>query len=184
MQETHDGLVILYHYKNRGQGAGLETGFEYLRRNENTIQFVVTFDADGQHSIDDMPKFLAALKQDKKIEVALGSRFLEPDKTNVPFARKMLLKAGILFTYIISQISLSDTHNGYRVFRMSALEHIHITIDGMGHASEIIDIVAQKKIPFIEIPVNIKYDEYAISKGQKSSNALNIALHIIWKKFF
>jgi hypothetical protein len=34
----------------------------------------------------------------------------------------------------------------------------------MGHASEIIDIVAGKKIKYREVPVDIKYSEYTLSK--------------------
>jgi len=34
----------------------------------------------------------------------------------------------------------------------------------MGHASEIIDIVANEKIKFVEVPVDIKYSEYSLAK--------------------
>ena len=54
----------------------------------------------------------------------------------------------------------------------------------MGHASEIIDIVAAKKIKFAEVPVDIKYTPYSLSKGQSSSNAISIAFRFIWTKFF
>lgn len=54
----------------------------------------------------------------------------------------------------------------------------------MGHASEILDIIAEKKLRYREVPVTIRYDEYSLAKGQRSSNAINIALKMIWKKFF
>jgi len=34
----------------------------------------------------------------------------------------------------------------------------------MGHASEIADIVAREKIKYKEVPVNIKYTAYSLSK--------------------
>jgi len=34
----------------------------------------------------------------------------------------------------------------------------------MGHASEIIDIIASKKISFREVPVNIHYTKYSLQK--------------------
>jgi len=34
----------------------------------------------------------------------------------------------------------------------------------MTHASEIIDIISTKKIVYKEVPVNIKYTEYSMSK--------------------
>jgi hypothetical protein len=42
----------------------------------------------------------------------------------------------------------------------------------------------QKKIPHGEIPVNIIYTDYSLAKWQKSSNAIFIAIHTIWAKFF
>ena len=70
----------------------------------------------------------------------------------------------MIFTLFFSNIALSDTHNGFRVFRSKILDTLSITIDTMGHASEIIDIVAQKKIKFKEVPVHIHYDEFTLKK--------------------
>lgn len=39
-------LHVLSHSQNLGQGAALETGFEYIRRGFLLPEFVVTFDAD------------------------------------------------------------------------------------------------------------------------------------------
>ena len=54
----------------------------------------------------------------------------------------------------------------------------------MSYASELVDIISSKKISYMEIPVNIKYTEYSLSKWQKNSNAIYIALKMIWNKFF
>jgi len=54
----------------------------------------------------------------------------------------------------------------------------------MAYASELVDKLEQNKIKFIEVPVNIRYTDYSLSKGQKSSNAIFIALKMIWTKFF
>lgn len=144
----------------------------------------MTFDADGQHDIRELDRFLKILESDKHIDIALGSRFLEKKPQNIPFTRRIILRLGILFTYIISQIHLSDTHNGYRVFRSRILSSLHITLDAMGHASEILDIIAEKRMQYVEVPVTIHYSDESLSKWQKSSNALNIAFRMIWKKFF
>jgi hypothetical protein len=82
----------------------------------------------------------------------------------VSFKKKIVLKLGIIFTFFLSNIKLSDTHNGYRYMKKSSLQDIAITIDGMGHASEIIDIIAQKKLRYKEVPVHIKYTEYSLEK--------------------
>ena len=102
----------------------------------------------------------------------------------MPLAKRVVLKLGIIFTFLLSHIHLSDTHNGYRVITAKALKKIRLTIDGMGHASEILDIIASQKLTYKEVPVNIQYTEYSMKKGQRIGNAFNIATRMIWNKFF
>jgi hypothetical protein len=52
---------------------------------------VVTFDADGQHDIKDIDKFIRAFEADASLDVVFGSRFIEKTKSNVPFIRKIIL---------------------------------------------------------------------------------------------
>ncbi|MDD2870882.1 MAG: DUF2304 family protein [Candidatus Gracilibacteria bacterium] len=183
LEKFGDKIILLNHLKNRGQGAALETGFEYVRRYGN-IDYVITYDADGQHSLEDLKSFEKILKEHHSIDVLLGSRFLGKKEVGIPFVRRMVLKLGILFTFFISNINLTDTHNGYRVIRTKILDKIRITQDGMTHASEILDIISCQKIPYKEVPVTIKYTEYSLKKGQSSGNAINIAVRILWNKFF
>jgi len=178
-----DKIILINHLKNRWQWATLETGFEYLRRYWK-MDYVICFDADGQHSLNDLDKFYKVLDNNKNVDIVFGTRFAWNQKSNIPFSRRVVLKLAILFTFFLSQIKLSDTHNWYRVFRKEVLNDLKITIDWMGHASEIIDIVASKKIKFVEVPVNIKYTDYSLSKWQNNSNAIKIAIRFIWNKFF
>lgn len=134
--------------------------------------------------ITDLPKMIAFLNEHKQISILLGSRFLGEKPENMPIIRKFILLLGILFTKIISGISLTDTHNGYRVMRKNILQKMRITMDGMGHASEILDIIAREKIPFREFPVKIVYTDYSLHKGQSGSNGIKIALRMIFKKLF
>jgi len=176
-------IILLNHLKNRGQWSALETWFEYIRRYWN-VKYIVTFDADWQHDIKDYINFKKYLEENKNVDIALWSRFLWEQKSKVPFSRKLILKLGILFTFFISKIKLTDAHNWFRVIRKNVLNDLKITIEWMWHASEIVDIISEKNIKYIEMPVNIIYTEYSLSKWQKSSNAINIALRFIWSKFF
>ncbi len=183
LSDFWDKIIVLTHYKNRGQGATLETWFEYIRRYWE-VEYVITFDADWQHSLEDLKEFEKIMKEHKKIDVLLWSRFMSKKKIWVPFMRRIILKLWVIFTYFISNINLTDTHNGYRVIRTKVLDEIKITQDWMTHASEIIDIISNKKITYKEVPVHIIYTEYSMAKWQSSSNAIWIAMRIIWAKFF
>lgn len=169
---------VLRHRLNRGQGAALATGIEYaLRRGAGII---VTFDADGQHDPAEIASLIKPIVEGKA-QVALGSRFLGPGQP-IPWVRRLVLKAGILFTRVLSRIDVSDTHNGFRALSAAAARSIEITQDRMAHASEIIDQIARKKIPFVEVPVTICYSDYSRQKGQSSLNAVRIALRMILGK--
>ncbi len=184
LEKFDDRIILINHLKNRWQWAALETWFEYVRRYWEYINYVITYDADWQHSLEDLKSFEKILKEHHSIDVLLWSRFLWPKQVWIPFIRRIVLKIGILFTYFISNINLTDTHNWYRVIRTKALDKIRITQDWMTHASEILDIISNKKIPYKEVPVTIKYTEYSMNKWQSSWNAINIALRILWSKFF
>ena len=176
-------LIVLNHLWNRWAWAALETGFEYIRR-YGKIDYVITFDADGQHDVEDIKKIEKYLKKHKDIDILIWSRFLNKKQIWIPFFRKIILKLWIVFTFLLSHIRLSDSHNGFRVFRNNVLFNIKLTIDGMWYASELIDIISSKKIPYKEISVNIKYSDYSIKKWQKNRNAIKIALKMVRSKFF
>lgn len=183
-QKKHSHIIVLRHSQNRGWWAALETWFEYIRRYLE-VEFVVTFDADGQHNIKDLEKFKLAFVKHPELDVLFGSRFFGKNaQQNIPFLRRTTLKLGKIFTRIMSWAKLTDSHNWYRMFRISAVRKIHLTADSMAYASELIEEIMKKNIPHGEIPVNIEYTKYSLSKWQKSSNAIFIAFHTIWSKFF
>ena len=160
---------VLQHGINRGQGAALKTGIDYALQQDADI--IVTFDADGQHRVEDIPKVVEPVKKGG-VDVALGSRFLA--KTEVPFFRKLVLKGGIIVVWLFYGIKLTDVHNGFRAFSRHAAETIEITMDGMEHASEILSEIKKHGLRFVEVPVIIKYTEYSKQHGQSSLNALKI----------
>lgn len=181
-----NNLIYLKHPFNRWGWAALETGLEYIRYNHKKLGFnyVVTFDADGQHDIKDINHFVKAFEKHENLDIVLGSRFIKKTHSNVPFLRKLILMWWRFFTYMISHIYLTDSHNGYRMIKASSLKNIHLTMDGMEYASELIEQIRIFKLKYKEVPVNIKYDEYTLSKWQKNGNAINIALKMIWSRFF
>ena len=166
------GAVVLRHAINRGQGAAIQTGLEYALRNGARI--IVTFDADGQHLADDLPALLAPVETGRA-DFALGSRFLEATGSNVPPLRKLTLKMAIVFTRLTSGLSVTDAHNGLRAFSRRGAEAIHIQLDRMAHASEIMDQIRASGLRYTEVPVRVRYTEYTRRKGQRGVHAIRVA---------
>lgn len=171
--------TVLHHVMNRGQGAALQTGITYAL--SQGAQFIVTFDADGQHQASDIQKLLQPLVVGEA-DVCLGSRFLGT-ASEVPLIRKVLLKCGVVLMYLMYGIKLTDSHNGLRAFTRSAAEKIKITTDRMEHASQILEEIMENKLRYREIPVTIKYTAYSLKHGQSSLNAVNIAYQMLKNKF-
>lgn len=170
--------VVLKHCINLGQGAALQTGFDYAKKFNPDV--VVTYDADGQFEAKEISKIIKPVL-DKKVEVVLGSRFLGKTVNMSPL-RKYILKLGILFTWVFSEIKLTDTHNGFRALSNKALNLIEINQNRMAHASEIIDNIVRKNLSYIEVPVTVKYDDYSKQKGQSNFNSIKILLELIFNK--
>jgi len=173
------GAEVLSHIINRGQGSSLRTGIEYLRENYKP-DVIITFDADGQHQVSDIPNLIEPILS-KKADIALGTRFGEK-KSNVSIIKKIVLKIAVIFTNIISNIHLTDTHNGLRALGENAIWKIEISHRGMEHASDIIDEITKKKLTYIEVPVKIVYSEYSKMKGQKTSGFIKMGLKLLIKK--
>jgi glycosyltransferase involved in cell wall biosynthesis len=174
-EAKRNATYALRHVINRGQGAALQTGIEFaLARG---AQYVVTFDADGQHCVDDLPAMIAPIHRGA-CEITLGSRFLGKAQ-NLPASRRRMLRMGVLFTRVVNRVHLTDAHNGFRAFSRRAAEKIHITLDRMAHASELIDQIKASGLPFKEVPVHIRYTEYSLRKGQSARGAFRIVFQYL-----
>lgn len=168
----------LSHIVNRGQGAALQTGIEFSLL--KGARYIVTFDADGQHRVEDIEAIVSPIVQGE-CEITLGSRFLEPEATesNMPASRRLVLRLAVLFTRLVNRVPLTDAHNGLRGFSRRAARKIDITLDGMAHASELIDLIRHSGLEFREVPVQVRYTEYSLAKGQSSRGALRIVIHYL-----
>jgi hypothetical protein len=183
--------IVLKHVVNLGQGAALQTGFDFAL--SQGAKYVITFDSDGQHRLSDALMMLDTLCQKRQEamaqnlntypKVALGSRFLG-STINMPTSRKFILKLAITFTRWTSDISLTDTHNGLRVIDCDVLPKLRISQNRMAHASEILHQLQAHRIPLVELPVVIEYNERSLAKGQSALNAINIVFDLLMKRLF
>ena len=169
------GATVLRHPINLGQGAALQTGFRYAL--SRGADYIVTFDADGQHRPEDIGGLLDTQVK-TGADVVLGSRFLGHAE-NIPRLRRIMLQLAIVFTRVTSGVKLTDAHNGLRLLTRRAAERIHIRQNRMAHASEIIDQIGALGLTVVEAPVTIVYTEYSLRKGQKLGNAFNILINLI-----
>lgn len=170
-------IINLKHSINLGQGAAISTGLKYIQGIKNA-KAVITFDADGQHVIEDAKAFAIEILRCEE-EIIFGSRFIGK-KENIPFFKKIVLTIVVFFTNKLSRVNLTDAHNGLKAIKKSCLRKINITIDGFGFESQIIHQVSKKSIKHKEMSTDTIYTEYSKNKGQKLVNGL-IILEDIFK---
>jgi glycosyltransferase involved in cell wall biosynthesis len=168
------GAMVVRHPVNLGQGAALQTGITFALR--AGAEFIVTFDADGQHRAAEIPRLIGAL-ENNDADFALGSRFLGAT-VNLPPARRVLLKAATWFTSFTTGMRVTDTHNGFRAMTRRGASSVRLRQNRMAHASEFLDQVARSGLRYVEAPVTIEYSEYSLAKGQKLSDALSILVDL------
>jgi glycosyltransferase involved in cell wall biosynthesis len=174
------GAHVIAHPINLGQGAALQTGIEYALSQGADI--LVTFDADGQHRVSDIPRLVEALRQERA-DFALGSRFLG-QTYNLPLLRRGVLYAATVFTRLTTGLSLTDSHNGMRALTRHGAAAIRLRQNRMAHASEILNEIAQSGLRYVEVPVTIEYTAYSLAKGQRIGDSVTILLDLFAKELY
>ena len=172
------GAHVASHPINLGQGAAIQTGIDYVL-NATDADYIVTFDSDGQHRVEDAVAMLNAAEEED-LSFVLGSRFLN-GQAETGWLKKLVLKTAAFVTRLRTGVRLTDAHNGLRVLRRDAASQIHIEQNRMAHASEIVNQLLRTGLKWREMPVHIVYTDYSRSKGQSLWNSVNILVELIMK---
>lgn len=171
------GAHLVRHPVNLGQGASLQTALTYARLRSGSKYFI-TFDADGQHRLEDALAMLEVARSGTA-DVVLGSRFLDGAAlTEVPRLKRLVLRLVVALSPAARRLKLTDAHNGLRVFTRPVIEDLQITMNGMAHASEIVSYLTHSRWRVVEVPVSILYSDYSRSKGQSLVNGVNILFEL------
>lgn len=164
------GALVVRHSFNLGQGASLATGIQYaLRRGAD---YVVTYDADGQHSPEDVEVLFQTCVR-SGADIVVGSRFLG-GAIDMPNTRRLLLKAATLYTRWTTGLPLTDSHNGLRLLTRKAAQQLRLRQNRMAHASELLGWISASGLKVEEAPVHVRYSEYSLGKGQNFFSSFNI----------
>lgn len=166
------GAHVVRHPVNLGQGAAIQTGVEYARRQPGAAVFV-TFDADGQHRVKDVLAMIERLSKGD-VDIVIGTRFAGTTVSHTPPLKRVILRAAAVLSPSSHRLHLTDSHNGLRVFNKTVADNLNLTMNGMSHAGEFITLIAENHWRVTEEPVEILYTDYSMSKGQPLLNGVNI----------
>lgn len=155
------GAIALKHFLNRGKGAAIKTGMEAAKT--LGVWAVVTIDGDGQHNPADIAPMLSKLKEG--YDVVLGTRLKNPK--GMPAYKIAANHFGNACTWAIYGRYVTDSQSGFRAYSRHALELIDTKTDRYEYDSEIIREICRNKLKTIEIPIEVRYTAYSMSKAHK-----------------
>ena len=147
------GVIVISHKKNMGYGAAIRTIFEKSAEIDSDI--LVTFDADGQHRIEDVSRVLHPL-ENNEADIVIGSRFLGK-QSNVPNYRKLGIKVITQVTNSSIKTKLTDSQSGFRAYSKQVLSKISLSEIGMGISTEILIKASSEGLRITEVPITILY---------------------------
>lgn len=148
------GAIVIRHKKNLGYGGAI--GSIFLKAQEIKADVLVTFDADGQHRIEDIEEVLEPIKNNKA-DAVIGSRFLN-NTQEIPKYRKVGIKAITELTNIAGGTKISDSQSGFRAYNKKILENIKPTELGMGISTEILIKIQKAGFKIKEVPIKVLYE--------------------------
>ena len=147
------GATVISHKKNMGYGVAINSIFQ--KSKELNVDLLVTFDADGQHRVEDIQKVIEPIKNNVA-DLVIGSRFLDK-KSDVPNYRKIGIKVITKVTNASMRKKLTDSQSGFRAYNGQVLSQISPSDMGMGISTEILIKSSSKGLRIMEVPITILY---------------------------
>ena len=173
------GVKVIRHLINMGYGGASITGMEFAFRHGADI--AVAFDADGQHDVSDITKLTKPIINNQAM-VVIGSRML--NIKNMPWIRRIGNKGLTFLTYLMFGVKTSDSQSGFRAVHRNAWKMMHLKSNGFEYASEMIKEIGRHNIKLKEVPINVIYSDYSMSKGQSVWGGFKTLLGIIKRIIF
>jgi glycosyltransferase involved in cell wall biosynthesis len=144
--------ILIRNEKNLGKGMALRRALTFLLENEK-FDYVITMDADGQHSVLDIDKFIREAENGENFVV--GNRMANPRV--MPWTRVVTNK---LMSWLISRMvsqTIPDTQCGFRLIGRNVLEKIKFRTNKFEVESEILIKAAKDGVVIKSIPIKSIY---------------------------
>ena len=174
------GATVLRHVINSGAGAATRTGLRYAEQNSKNLAYVVTIDADGQHSTEDVER-LVRFAVEHDAEMLVGNRLHQGNKARMPLHRTLGNRGLGLIGRVLFGIKTEDTQSGLRLYKAAIIPAIsQYTIDRYGFCTEMLWLANRANIIVQEVPISVQYSDETIANGQSNWGAVDLILDLLW----
>lgn len=167
------GVEVLRQSPNAGKGAAMLSGFrEAIARG---FTHAVQIDADGQHDIADMPKFVAAAEARPEALICGQAIYDE----SVPSSRKFGRYITHFWVWVeTASFDIADSMCGFRIYPLAAVAKViraHIGAR-MDFDTEIAVRLHWRSVPVINMPTRVIYPEGNTSNFNLLADNVRISL--------
>jgi len=147
------GAEVVSHHTNLGVGRVFQTAVQEALERE--VDVLVSIDADGQFNPEQIPALIDPIL-DQGMAMVTGNRFENGRPVSMPAIKYLGNQIVAWLVSSMSGIKLRDVSCGFRAYSREALLHLNLFGD-FTYTHESILALANHKLPFIEIPVDVQY---------------------------
>ena len=148
------GALVIKHPVNRGKGAALRTGFQYVL--DHGYDALITMDSDGQHDVNDIPGFLEAFDRTGS-GIIIGSRM--QDISTMPAVRKLTNKFTSFIGSLLARQKINDSQSGFRLISSDVLRAVELETTGYEMESEILIKASKAGFRITSVPIKTIYGQ-------------------------
>ena len=157
--ENRESFQVLYHNRNKGKGAALQTGFS-----NTTGDIIIIQDADLEYNPSDYGILLEPIL-DGRADVVYGSRFQGGEHRVLLFWHTLGNKFLTTLSNMFTNLNLTDMETGYKVFTKKVNESLTFKCNRFGFEPEFTAKVARNRFRIYEVPISYNGRDY--SEGKK-----------------
>lgn len=173
------GCRVITHPENLGKGRALKSAFRFCLESLPEISDVVTCDADGQHSVEDVIALahrLVALREADTRAVVWGSR--DFDRAGIPWKSRLGNRSMTTLVRVVVGHRIDDTQTGLRGFPRELLSRlIDVEGDRFDYEMNVLLMLLDHGIEIVELPISTIYLD--AENSQSHFRPVRDSLHIM-----
>lgn len=166
-------VVVLKHEKNLGKGQAILTAARHIEACGG--RYMITIDADGQHSPRDIEKFIPLIRESDSI-IIIGCRDFNTD--NVPSKSRFGRKFANFWLRVETGICIDDCQSGFRAYPVRYLNQIKFKGSHYDFEAEVLAKAAWAGLQLRTVAIDVIYPgpEHRISSFKPFLDNLRISL--------
>ena len=153
--QTND-IRLIRHPQNCGKGVALQTALKDLH--ERHVDYMITLDADGQHSPSDIPAFIDLLEKEGQNRDLLVIGVRDFNVANVPDSSKFGRKFSNFWIKLETGVTCADTQSGFRAYPVEPLSKLKFHCTRYNFEIEVLTRGLWGGLQLRELPIHVTYE--------------------------